>query len=100
MDKSEFDLGDTVQLTGDFYSLTGVLTDPTTVKVVIRTPTGSETTRTYAGGTVTKVSTGVYTSDYAPATAGLYRYRWVGTGTVATAEESKFTVRETAFDNP
>jgi hypothetical protein len=95
-----FDLGDTVRLEHDFYSLAGVLTDPTTIKCVIRAPDTTEVTRTYAGATVSKTSTGLYYTDYAPAAPGLYRVRWVGTGTVASAEESAFTVRPTLFDTP
>ena len=60
--------------------------DPTTVTVIVTDPTGTATTYTYAGGTVTKASTGVYTKTGTCSTAGRWHAKIIGTGTVAKTE--------------
>lgn len=77
-----FVVGDTVTLTNTF-AVSGTATDPTTVSLVVTDPTGSATTYTYAGGTITKSATGVYTKNITASTAGRWAYTWTGTGTAA-----------------
>ena len=67
-------------------------TDPTTISLIIKAPSGAETTYTYSGGQVIKDSTGVYHYDLPLTAAGKWSYRWIGTGTVVTATESSFLV--------
>lgn len=99
-----YDIGDTVRLYSAFRaatfsvaagvpSATYALTDPSTVTLLIETPAGVQTTYTYAGGTVTKDSTGVFYRDLALAASGQWIIRWTGTGAVASAGESTITVR-------
>lgn len=89
-----YDIGDTVRITNVFTTqATGAAVDPTTIALTLMAPDGTETTYTYAGGTVTKDSTGTYHVDVSITASGDYRYRWVSTGTGAAAEEGRFQVR-------
>lgn len=84
-----YDVGALVTLTGTFRNAAGVLTDATAVVCTVRDPTGTRTTPT-----VTHASTGVYTAtvDLTNAVAGLWWYRFAGTGTAQAAEENSFYV--------
>lgn len=73
------------------------LTDPSTVTLKHKLPDGTINSYTYAGGTVTKDSTGIYSKNLSLADDGEHFYRFVGTGTVETAEEKRFTVRPSEF---
>jgi len=86
-------VGDTVTLTNTF-AVSGTATDPTTVTLVVTDPTGTATTYTYAGGTITKTSTGVYTKNVTASTAGIWSYTWTGTG-AADVENGVFEVSPT-----
>lgn len=86
-----FVAGDTVTLTNTF-KVSGTATDPSTVSLVVTDPAGTATTYTYAGATITKSSTGVYTKNITASTAGRWAYRWTGTGTAADVESDVFDV--------
>lgn len=86
-----FVVGDTVTLTNTF-KVSGTATDPSTVSLVVTDPAGTATTYTYAGATITKSSTGVYTKNITASTAGLWAYTWTGTGTAADVESGTFEV--------
>lgn len=90
---SSYDIGDVVRLTGTF-TVGGAATDPTTVALTVQDPSGNDGAYTYAGGTVTKSSTGIYYKDVTLDEAGWWFYRWVGTGDCAAAGEGWFEVRE------
>jgi hypothetical protein len=79
------------------FTVAGVATDPSTVSLIVTDPTGSSTTYTFAGGTVTKVSTGKYSKDVACATAGTWAYEWVGTGTASDATAGTWEVLDTSL---
>lgn len=79
------------------FTVSGVATDPTTVALTITTPSGVATTYTFAGGTVSKDSTGVYHKDVTCSEAGEWQYQWVGTGTATDTEVGTFTVQEAAL---
>ena len=68
-----------VRVEGTFTDLNGTLTDPGTVTLTYRPPTGG--TYSVSG---TKSGTGVYYTDLAFGwgTAGLVRYYWAGTPTL------------------
>jgi hypothetical protein len=70
-------------------------TDPSTVSLAVTDPLGATTTYTYAGGTVSKTTTGIYTKDVACSSAGEWSYKWTGTGTAADVELGTWTVQET-----
>jgi hypothetical protein len=91
---NSYDLGDVARISTIYtITATGAVLDPTTVTMVVMAPDRTETTYTYAGGTVTKDSTGNYHVDVSIAAAGLWRYRWTSTGTGQASEEGAFEVR-------
>ena len=53
---------------------------------------GTATTYTYAGATITKSSTGVYTKSLIASAVGIYLYTWKGTATAADVSSGSFTV--------
>lgn len=98
-----YTVGTTVRLWGTFKAASYVvtsgvptatyaLTDPSTVTLQVENPAGTVTSYTYAGGTVSKNSTGVFYKDVALDAAGEWGYRWVGTGAVAVTGEQLVTV--------
>jgi len=84
-----YDIGSLIQLTGTFKNAAGTLTDPTTVTCTVRDPAGVVTTPA-----ATKASVGVYTADVdlTGALAGVWNYRFQGTGACQAAEEASFYV--------
>jgi hypothetical protein len=93
-----YDIGDMIRLSGSFTNSAGTATDPTTVTLKVKDPSGNIDTYTYALSEVTKDSTGAYHKDITIDEAGQWYYRFVGTGTVAAAEEGEFEVRDSQFD--
>lgn len=87
-----YDIGDTVRLTATFTNESAANADPTTVTVSIRAPDGTVTTPT-----ATQSSTGVYYCDLAVTMAGVWRYRFAGTGALVAAGEGQLFVRESVF---
>ena len=88
----EYDLNDTVSPTCTF-TVSDVNTDPTTISLTVREPDGTTTTYTYAGATVTKSSTGVYTKNITLAKRGVWLFQWAGTGACQASAEGTVTVR-------
>ena len=91
-----YDKGDAVRLKGTF-TVSSVLTDPTTVTLKVKDSDGTISTYTYSGGTVTKLSTGVYYKDVTVSNDGIWYYRFESTGAVAAAGEGSFEVRRSEF---
>ena len=94
MSMSSYVPGDLVRLSAAF-TVNSVATDPTSVTCVVRAPDGTETT--YA--TPTKDSAGNYHVDHdlTAAKAGVYAYRYTGTGACQAALEAEFFVAASAF---
>ena len=84
--------GQPVRLTVTF-TVADVNTDPATVTIKLKDPTGAITSYTYAGGQVVKDSTGVYHYDATPSTDGLWWWRAEGTGAATAATEDQFFVK-------
>ena len=85
-----YDIGDIPTITGTFTdsATPPVAYDPTTVSLVVEDPAGTEVTYTYGGGgSIGKSGTGVYYQAVTLNTVGIWRYRWIGGGTGATASE-------------
>lgn len=82
--------GDPLTFACDFR-VDGVLTDPSTVSLIVTDPDGVETTYTYAGSTVTRDSLGRF-SKTLTAVAGWYFWRWVGTGTAQSVDQGAVQV--------
>jgi hypothetical protein len=90
--------GDLVRITCTFTNLSTVNTDPTTVTLSVLPPSGTLATYTYAGGDITKSATGIFYYDLSLTAVGVWKYRWVGTGTVVTATpDQTITVQDTVF---
>jgi hypothetical protein len=85
-----FDTAVTVECT---FSVSSTNTDPTTVTLEITDPSGN--TDTYSSSDLTNSAVGVYSKSITPDEAGLWKYRFVGTGTVVAANLFKFKVEST-----
>jgi hypothetical protein len=73
------------------FKLLRVLTDPTTVSMLLIDPDGNTVSFSYPA-TITKDSTGKYHCDHTPTTPGTWKYRWVGTGTVPSSATRRIRV--------
>jgi hypothetical protein len=93
---NNYDEGDLVRLTAAF-TVASVATDPTTVTLKVKDPSGNVTTYTYALAEVTKDSTGNYHKDITIDEPGVWYYRWIGTGTVVAADEARLDVASSEF---
>lgn len=81
------EIGNVIRLTMEVLSA-GTPTDASTVTLVVTDPTGSSTTYTLGGGTVTHDSTGNYHTDVTMNTIGNWAYVWSTTSPVASASSS------------
>ena len=83
--------GSQVTITGT-YSIGGTVTDPTTVTVKYRNPSGATTEVGGTAASVTNPSTGVYKYDIAANIPGAWTYQFKGEGTVVALSENFFIV--------
>lgn len=74
------------------FKVDGVATDPTTVSLIITTPTGTETTYTWAASEITRTSAGVFTKNIACTEDGTWTFQWVGTGAASDTETGTWDV--------
>lgn len=95
-----FSLGAAVRVRGTFKDpSTGVVFDPTTVKVSYRYKAEAVTTRTFGvDAAVVKEGIGVYHLDIDANAVGEWHWRIFSQGTGQTASEGSFTVPESNFD--
>lgn len=92
-----------IQLRATFLNESDVVTNPTTVSFLLRSPCGTETTYVYATDTeISRPSTGIYWGDITPSPNEAGRWRWrvssTGTGTT-TAAEGSFLVLKSSFND-
>lgn len=93
----EYDVGDGVRTTSQF-KVNGVLTDPTSVTIKVKTPAGTVTTKSYpADPEVVRTGLGAFSYTFILTTAGSWWYRWEGAGAVIGAAERRFQVRASEF---
>lgn len=93
---AQYDLGDSIRITGTFTDAAGTATDPAVVTFTYTDPNGTSTTYTYgADAELVKSSTGVYYVDIVTSLEGAYYWRWVSTGAGAAADEGQFWVTRT-----
>ena len=89
-------VGNVVQLTGTFTDPSGDLVDPSTVVCKVSDPEGNATTPP-----VSRASVGIYTATMTiaddAAAAGVWVYRFEGTGTFVAAYEARFVVAPSPF---
>lgn len=88
---TEYDLNDTWSPTVTF-AVDGVATDPTTVTFVVVPPDQIPDTYTYAGGTVTRSSTGVFTKNITLDQIGIWLITCTGTGACQASAAGTVTV--------
>lgn len=88
-----YDKNDLIRLTGTF-TVSSVATDPTTISLAVKGPSGTTDTYTYALGQVTKSATGIYYKDVTLDECGIWRYKWSGTGACQAVGEGWLEVRE------
>ena len=88
-----------LRLTINLQNASGVDTDPDTLTLKLRAPSGVETSYAYlADDEIQKTDAGDYTADITPDEAGRWLYRWETTGTATTiADEGDFLVQYSAF---
>lgn len=89
---NQYDIGDLVRMAVTFKNDGGAIADPTTVTLSVMKP-GDTVATTVAP---VKDGIGVYHGDITIDRAGSWYYRWVGTGAVVAAEETRFYVRASA----
>ena len=95
---NEYDKGDLIRLTVAF-TVADVATDPTTVGVKYKKPSGGVTTKTFpVDPEIVKDSVGNYHIDVPADETGVWSFRWESTGTAQGAEEGQFKVRRSHFD--
>lgn len=82
------DLGSVVPLTFT-TSVDGTATDPTSISLLVRDPTGATTNFTPLRDDV-----GSYHYDFTPTLPGQFLYRWVATGVAAGALDGSFLVED------
>jgi hypothetical protein len=87
-------LGDLVKLSATFLDAeTGLVLDPTVVKLSVKPPDpATTTTHIYGSSAIIKDSTGNYHYNQNANVAGNWFYRWWSTGNGQAAEEKKFKV--------
>jgi hypothetical protein len=77
------------------FKVAGTATDPTAVSCTVTDPAGTATTHTYNGAApadITRQSTGVYQLNIACTSAGIWLYKWTGTGAASDVQEGTWTV--------
>lgn len=96
MAHNKYDIGDLIRLSGSFSNEeTGEPVDPTTVTLLVRSP--SDVLYTYTTEVV-KDSVGEYHYDFSTVAitnvdSGTWHYRFEGEGTAEVAEEKSFILR-------
>jgi len=79
------------------FTVLGVATDPTSITLDIINPANEQVNYTYAGGDLTKDSTGTYERNVTFDSQGTWRWRWAGTGACTAACEDSISVRRSEF---
>lgn len=94
---NSYPISEPVHLTVTFATSGGTATDPTTITCKQRNPAGTITTNTYGDGVLLRDGAGLYHLDLTPTTAGVWSYRWIGTGALVAASEAEFYVQPSDF---
>lgn len=93
-----YDIGNAVRCSVTFRTISNIIADPNSVFFHLMTPSGTTHLYTYgANSELQKLTTGVYYVDVLAQQQGAYYYRFEGSGTIQSAEESYFVVRPSVF---
>lgn len=74
------------------FTVSGTPTDPSTVTLTVAGPASSTSYLYGTDAEVIKSGTGAYYADITLSSAGVWRWRWVGTGAAANPDEGSVTV--------
>lgn len=96
MNVNTYDKNQTVRLSARF-EVSGADTDPTTITLMVKNLYDAAISYTFAGGEVSKLTTGRYYRDVKLNHSGDWFYRWEGTGTVEAAAEKTLHVNDSEF---
>jgi hypothetical protein len=88
-----FEVGDITRLKVVFRNGDGDVKDPTVVRLIVQSPTGSQ--QVFVGVPIVRDSTGTYHYDLELLIAGTYSYRWEATGDVEAVFEGQVEVLTT-----
>lgn len=89
-----YNQGDLVRLTGTLATAAGAPVDPSTAKVTVKAPDGTETVYVYGVDAFPERSqSGVYYVDVIPNQVGDWYYRFESTGTGQAEDEGHFRVK-------
>lgn len=89
---NSYDVGDLVRISAVFKNVNLSLVDPSSVVVLINQPNGTTYSKQYGtDADVVKDSTGNYYIDYYIQQAGLYSYKFSGTGAVTASGVGSFS---------
>ena len=88
---NSYDVGDGIRLKA-WFTVTGILTDPTIVSLDVREPNGTITNYQYTSGTVSKEANGKFFHDIFVDAPGQWWYEFYGSGTVIAADEAYLLV--------
>lgn len=99
MSGGSYVLGNAIAFAG-IFTHNGAATDPSGVVFKLINPRGVQSAYTYStdpGSVVKRAGVGNYTVARAPDLAGLWRYRFEGSGAVVAIAEGEFTVPASPF---
>ena len=75
------------------FTVSGTLTDPTTVTLNVTDPTGQTQSYTYALAEITKDAVGKFSKLIPGEIEGTWFYEWIGTGACEAASEGYFKIK-------
>lgn len=91
MTVQECNVGDRMQVPTTFTNAAGAVADPTTVTFRFDSPSKANTVYVYGvDGQLVRDSTGVYHVNIDPDEAGLWSWRFEGTGAIVAANQGQF----------
>lgn len=95
---ARYDVGDGIRFSVKFVdAASGVFVDPSTVEFSLKSPGGEVAKNTYPNG-ITRTAAGSYHIDSLIMEAGVFWYRWAGSGTHPAAIEGNFVVSRSQFN--
>lgn len=87
-----YDIGDVVRLTATFTDTGETAANPSSVRFIYETPSGSFSTQTSTGDVVNP-QVGTYYLDITLSESGVWEYRVTSTGTLKASEEGYLVAR-------
>lgn len=92
MPVKEIKNGNTVRISCTWTNMAGVATDPTTITLKVKSPSGRTDTYIYALGQIARAAKGSYYKNITVDEGQTWTWRWIGTGAVAQVDQGQFGV--------